>query len=222
VIKAVIFDMDGLMLDSERIAKICWQAAGEKLGCKVDDKLFMSVVGVSEKNSEKIVTEHFGAGFDYKAFRETIEAIKKEYVRQNGIPIKKGLKELLEYLNAKNIKTAVATSTSYCQAIEMIKNAGIFESFDHIICGDMVSKSKPEPDIYLTAMRQLDVSPDQSMVLEDSFAGITAAHAAGAYTVMIPDLIEPDEYILSLANAMCGSLLDVIDILEKGDFGKQA
>ena len=153
---------------------------------------------------------------DYDRFREEKRQYSYRWIAEHGVPVKKGLKELLIYLKDHNIKTAVATASSESWTQGNVRGAGVEKYFDDYIYGDMVKEAKPNPAIFLLAARRLGVDPGACVVLEDSFNGIKAAAAGGFNPVMIPDQDQPDEEIRKLLTACCDSLTDVIGLFENG------
>lgn len=220
MIKAVIFDMDGLMFDTEKIGIRTWNKLSEELGYPKLYNLIYTCFGTNHNFKRKYFAEVLGEEFPYDLFVKREIEITGQTLKDEGVPHKKGLVELLEYLKNNNIKTAVATSTIYEPAIEHIKDAGVFDYFDAIITGDMTEKGKPEPDIYLKACTEVGVDPTDAIGLEDSYNGVRAIYSAGMKAVMIPDMVQPDDEMREKTFAIKESLLDVIDILEninKGD-----
>lgn len=215
MIKAVVFDMDGLMFDTERIGIRTWKTLAEELGYPKLDSLIYSCFGTNHNFKRKYFSEVLGEDFPYDEFCKREVEVTGKTLKEEGIPHKSGLTELLEYLKKSGIKRAVATSTPQYPALEHIKNAGVFEYFDAIITGDMTEKGKPNPDIYLKACSELGVSPEDAMGLEDSFNGVRAIYSAGMKAVMIPDMVEPDEEIREKCYAVKNSLTDVIDLIEE-------
>ena len=194
-IQAVIFDQDGLMFDTESLAATSWFEVGPKYGIHVDSNFLRDIRGCKPEEKRQ---------YSYR------------WIAQHGVPVKKGLKELLIYLKSHNIKTAVATASSEGWTQGNVKGAGVEDYFDDYIYGDMVKEAKPNPAIFLLAARRLGVEPGSCVVLEDSFNGIKAAAAGGFNPVMVPDQDQPDEEIRKLLTACCDSLTDVIGLLETG------
>ena len=158
--------------------------------------------------------EKFGEDFPLESLYEKKIKHQMNAIEKDGIPLKRGIHELLDYLKKNGYKVAVATSTSRDRAEHLLKLGGVLEKADYVICGDEVVNSKPDPEIFLKAAEKLGVEPKECMVLEDSGAGIEAAYSAGMLGVNIPDMKEPDENMKSKSYRICESLLDVIDILE--------
>ncbi|MFC1532215.1 HAD family hydrolase [Thermodesulfobacteriota bacterium] len=205
-IKAVIFDMDGLMLDSQRIATKAWKKAVSYYGYSLSDEDNLLMVGRNTRDSNEILRSLFGPDIPIDQFREYARQLFYDYVKDDGIPIKVGLKKLLDFLDEKKLPAAVATSTNRDDCIASLDKCGLTHRFKIIVCGDDVANGKPEPDLFLKASGLLQTAPESCIVLEDSFAGIRAAHAAGMIPIMVPDLIGPTEEIKSLAHIVVPSL----------------
>lgn len=211
----IIFDMDGLMFDTEKISFISWRDAAARYGYQIDDNIFRKTIGANLISTKDIYIKHFGISFPIEEIISERVRISEELIKLKGLPIKKGLYELLDYLSQSNIKKAVATSTSRNRALNLLKLAGIDNNFDYVLCGDEIEKSKPDPEIFLKVSDKLGCSPNKCLVLEDSEAGIEAAHKAGMFPIMIPDIKEPNELTKTLIFKKMDNLLDVKCFLEE-------
>lgn len=213
--KAVVFDMDGLMFDTERVFIKAWDYAGEKLGLGKTGYMVLKTLGVNTAMCNDIWKAEFGDKYNeddlWKYTREFIH----DYYDNNPVPVKKGLYSLLEYLKENNYKMAVASSTAKHQVEKHLKNAGVFEYFQAIVCGDMVSQSKPEPEIYLKACQALGEKPGDCIALEDSRNGLISAHRAGCKPIMVPDLWQPDEEIKKILYGKFNDLDEVQEYLKQ-------
>lgn len=215
MIEAVIFDMDGIMFDTEHLMIRELERTAREFGYSGTEKIAEEIMGTNAQAVRRTFLRHYGADFPYDrfmAFRQ--ERIDRE-IRENGVPLKPGLFELLRYLRENGYGAAVATSTSRKHALEYIRSTGAEPYFQKIICGDMLEKSKPDPEIYLTAAAALGRDPQVCMALEDSPNGIRSAHAAGMAAVMVPDMIPPSPELDRLLFARVETLTDVIGLLEK-------
>ncbi len=213
-IDAAILDMDGLMLDTEALYKAAWQNAASQLGFPLEDSFYFTLVGRTNAAGEIALTERFGSDFPLTHFRERWERLWREQVQASGIPLKPGLVELLEYLAARNIPLAVATSSNQEYAAFSLKAAKLdARRFADIVTGEQVQHGKPSPDIYLEAARRLGVNPARCLAIEDSDAGILSASAAGMIPVMVPDLKAPSPEARRAAFRVLTSLNDVIALL---------
>nr|WP_319487592.1 HAD-IA family hydrolase [uncultured Caproiciproducens sp.] len=215
MIKAVILDMDGTMFDTERLSAEGWKKAGETLGCSDVMKILEQVIGLTAAAEQKLFLKTYGPDFPFEDFRKIGNDYFKDYIKQNGVPVKDGLFELLDYLTQKGYKIAVATSSSRETTMRHFKNTKITGYFDQIICGDMLEKSKPDPDIYLKASQALQISQEECMALEDSPNGILSAYRAGMKTVMVPDMVKPNPELEKMLVACVPNLHDIIHVLER-------
>ena len=203
--KAVIFDMDGTLLDTESVFKAIVFEVCTDLGFEMTDAVHMSMVGSSHETTNQLLIEAYGVAFPYTLFDERCRVIMRER-SHGGVPVKAGARELLAELRERNIPTAVATSSRQPHAHTHLGAAGLLEMFETIVTRDDVTNPKPHPEPYLTAARRLGVDPLKCLALEDSHSGVRAAHAAGMQTVMVPDLVHPSEEIRSLGIAVMESL----------------
>lgn len=204
---AVIFDMDGTLLDSETMFRAIVFEVMEELGFAMTDSVHRAMVGSSHEATEKLLIEAFGVSFPYTVFDEKCRAYMHERASQSAVPVKPGARELLGALRDNGIPVAVATSSRAPHAHAHLGAAGLLEMFDTIVTRDDVINPKPDPEPYLTAARRLKVDPVHCIAFEDSFAGVRAAHGAGMRTVMVPDLVHPDTEIKALCTAVLESLL---------------
>jgi HAD superfamily hydrolase (TIGR01509 family) len=214
-IELIIFDMDGLMFDTEKISFVSWRDAAALYGYQIDDEIFRKTIGTNLIRTKDIYLNHFGSSFPIEEIISERVRISEEIIRLKGVPVKKGLYDLLDYLSQSNIKKAVATSTSRKRALNLLKLASIYSSFDYVLCGDEIEKSKPDPEIFLKVSDKLGCSPKKCLVLEDSEAGIEAAYKAGMFPIMIPDIKEPNDLTQTLIFKKMDSLLDVKCFLEE-------
>lgn len=208
-IAAVIFDMDGLLLATEEIARSAWLQAGKEWGYDIPEEVYVQVLGRTVPDSERIFRKAFGEDFPFREIRERRLQIAREFHQQHGYPLKKGVLPLLETLENLSIPAAVATSTIAEAARHRLTANRLLERFRVIVSGDQVENGKPAPDIFLLAAEKLQVPPPNCLVLEDSEAGILAAHRAGMPTIMVPDIKPPEDSIRHLAYRVMDSLEDV-------------
>lgn len=205
-ILAVIFDMDGLMIDSERMARRAWRRALADHGYALDNALYRELIGRNVRDSRKILRRALGSGFPLEACEQRANKIYRHLSETEDLPIKPGLMELLEFLEDRSVKKAVATSTDGRWAIPKLEKTNLVHRFDTVVTGDRIENGKPRPDIFLAAARDLQVPPGHCLVLEDSPNGIRAAHVAGMVPIMVPDLISPTDEIRDLAFSVASSL----------------
>lgn len=218
-IKAIIFDMDGLMFDTEKLWLEACIAVAKKWGYEVSEEFIKSCMGKKYEDIKALFKslldglplEREGKEFDFDEYRRQHIAYMDEAIENRGMPIKEGLIELLQYARENNIKTAMATSGLSSRVEFYLNKANITKStFNAIICGDMVQNGKPAPDIFIKACEELSISPEEAIVLEDSMNGIIAAYNAQTKPVMVVDCIEPtDEIRNMLFTNPLNSLLEV-------------
>lgn len=215
MIKAVVFDMDGLMFDTERLTIEAWDYAGEKIGIGKMGHMVYKTLGMNVESARKIFRDEYVDEISEEDLRKHAKEFFQDYFEKNGVPMKPGLMELLSYLKENNYKIAVATSSNKEVVLSHFERAKMAEYFDVIVCGDMIENSKPAPDIYLKASELLGISPSECLALEDSPNGIKSAFAANLVPIMIPDLIEPTEELLELLHCKLANLNEVVDFLNE-------
>ena len=216
-LNAVIFDMDGLMIDTEPVGNMLVKTSHEKFGYKITDDMFVHLIGSNEKTSKEYYYSVFGEDYPYQKIKDYREQLRNEYFKTHPIEIKKGLYDLLEYLKKNHIKMAVASSTRYERVLSNLKSIKVDQFFDAIIGGDQIKHGKPAPDIFLKAVELLEVNKEDALVLEDSRNGILAAHAGKIPVICIPDLIHHSKDILDLTVGCYDSLDQLIDVIVKKD-----
>lgn len=208
---AVIFDMDGVIFDSERqIANIWQEIAKEKKIPNIEEAVFRSI-GITDAATKQVFRDLYGENFPYEEYKKSVSARFHERFDNGKLPTKPGIRELTEYLSENKIRTAVASSTRTAVVEAEIRDAGLIAYFDKIIGGDRVTHSKPNPEIFLTVAEALGVKPENCYVIEDSYNGIRAAHAAGMHPLMVPDMLKPDAEISALCEKIFPSLIEVRD-----------
>lgn len=214
-VEAILFDMDGLVLDTEKLYTRFWQEAANSLGYPMTKEQALGMRSLNRGAGLSQMQSYFGEAVDYDGIRAKRIEMMDAFVEQEGVTCKPGIHELLAYLKERGIKTAIATSSPIERTILYLTSVGLENSFDELVSGYMVEKGKPEPDIYLYAAKKLGVTPEKCMVLEDSPAGILAAHRAGCIPVMVPDQDNPDAETKQLLYAEADSLLAVISLLQE-------
>jgi HAD superfamily hydrolase (TIGR01509 family) len=209
-IEAVIFDMDGLMFDTERLYFDVWNEIMAEFGYIFDLEMYKATVGLRKDAARQWFFNTYGAGFEFEVLmkRASAESALRE------IPIKPRLFELLQYLKDAGVKLAVATSTGQNSAEKTLKSAGAYKYFDAFIFGNSVKNGKPDPEIYLTAAKILNVEPQKCIALEDSINGIRSAFAAKMIAIMVPDLITPTPEMKKLAAYICVDLNEARSVIE--------
>lgn len=213
--KAVIFDMDGVIFDSERAVFEEWRILSRKYGFKDVEIPYYKSIGTTKAASKRICLDFYGEDFPYDRYEEEQSRAYHEKYDGGRLPMKPGIRELLTYLRENGFKVAVASSTRTEVVENQIRDAGLRAFFDECAGGDMVTRSKPNPDIFLKAAELIDCDPSECYVIEDSYNGIRAAKSAGMFPIMVPDMIAPDGEMRETAGAILDSLTDVIDMLER-------
>jgi beta-phosphoglucomutase len=206
VIRGVVLDMDGLMLDTEPIYKAAWQRAAAELGFDLDDEWFSRLTGRPNRDCEREVLLRFGPEFPMPRFRARWPELWRSSADVRGIPLKAGLLAFLSFVRQHALSSAVATSSDSSFTEFSLRSAGLDGHFDAVVTGDQIERGKPAPDIYLEAAARLGLEPPECVALEDSDAGVLAASAAGMVTVCIPDLKPPSEAAARAASCVLGSL----------------
>lgn len=205
----VIFDMDGLMFDTERIFIEAWDYAGEKMGIGKAGFMILKTLGMNIEKSNEVWREEFGDRYDPAELWKYTEQYLSDFHKKSRVPVKKGLYELLDYLKSNDVKMAVASSTSKWKVERNLQEAEVSHYFEGIVCGDMIEKSKPDPEIYLKACELLGAEPGDTYALEDSKSGLLSAYRAGCKPIMVPDLWQPDEEVLQFVVGVYDDLLKV-------------
>lgn len=214
-ITAAIFDMDGLMLDSERLALDCWRAAALQLNVPMHEEAILGMVGMHVSRTQQWLLDQFGPDYPAAAMRAACHEIYLERTRQAPIPLRPGILELLNWLEENDIPKAVATSTQRAIALHHLEKAGLLPRFNLIVCGDDIAHPKPAPDIYHLAARQLGHASGQCIVFEDSDFGVMAAHTAGCQVIMVPDLRPASPQSRALNVTIVDSLHQALSLLIK-------
>lgn len=215
MIKTVIFDMDGLMFDTERLGDVCWHKAAEKMGVTMPKELLEEMRGMNREACNQVLINHFGESFPVDDLRKRKMDYTEKMLEEEGVPVKKGLCELLSFLKTHGYRTVLATSTSSSSALKLLKMADVEKYFDRMIFGNMVEHSKPDPEIFRLAVQKAYTKPEECLVLEDSPKGVEAAYRAGCRVFMIPDCVEPDEKTAGMAEKVLPSLEDVLANLKQ-------
>ena len=202
---AVIFDMDGLMLDTERIALACWDRAARIHGYELDPAIGLGMVGLNTRDCVRWVKQVLGDDFPMEAINVTSRELYHAEL-DRAMPVKPGLLRLLNWLQAERIPLAVATSTRHEWALKKLRKANILDYFQGMVCGDQVSLGKPHPEIFLTAASRINMEPAACVVLEDSDPGVRGAHAAGMRVIQVPDVKAPSAEVLAFGHPVYPSL----------------
>ena len=211
--RAVIFDMDGLMFDTERVFFGAWEYAGEKMGLGKAGYMLMRTLGMNTADGNQQWRNEFGDDVDIDALWAYTKEYMDDYYSRYAVTVKPGLYDLLTYLERREYKLAVASSTRLEKVERHLRNANVRQYFSAVITGDMVEHSKPEPDIYIKAAAALGEAPEDCYALEDSHNGLIAAHKAGCKAIHVPDLWQPDDEVKQFILGPFDDLLAVRDWL---------
>ena len=214
MLKGVIFDMDGLMFDTEQIWQKNWNKTAAEMGISLPEEFKFNICGTSGKLMNSVIEKYYGVEDG-----APIAAKVKQMVHDDLIdftPEKPGIHEILEFFKEKGVRMAVASSSSEEVIRRNLKNTNTEDYIEAIVSGVGMTNGKPAPDIFLKAADMLGIDPKECYVFEDAFNGVKAGHAAGCCTIMIPDQMQPTEEIRALADAVCGSLVEARDLLASG------
>ncbi len=212
--QAVVFDMDGVIFDTERLVIEFWKEVAKKHNIPNVEHTCIQCLGTNRVRTREIFLENYGADFPYDPYRAEVTELFNTHYKGVPLPTKPGVRELLSYLQEQDIKVGLASSTAQHLVRDEIGTAGLLPYFQTLVCGDMVEHSKPTPDIFLKACEILNADPTKSIAIEDSFNGIRSAHCAGMTPIMVPDQVQPTDEIRTLAFHVMPSLLDVLNWLK--------
>lgn len=206
----VVFDMDGVIFDSERATMQCWLSLADKYGIKNIEKPYLACTGTTVQKTKQIMLEAYGDDFPYDEYAKEASRMYHEKYDGGRLPMKSGVVEILDFLKNNGKKIALASSTRKETVINQLRDAKILDYFDEVITGDMVTKSKPEPDIFLLACEKIGVKPNRAYAIEDSFNGIRAAFRGGLRPIMVPDLLPANREMREMAEAVIDDLDNVV------------
>ena len=208
MITAVVFDMDGVLFDTERLCQTCWLKLAEEDDIPNMPEVYALCIGVNVQVTRQIVYDNYGKDFPFEEYDRRASAMYNEYIAEHGVPVKDGVRETLEALAKAGVKIAVASSTRREKVLRLLASAGIAQYFTAVVGGDTVTHSKPHPEIFLKACEALGVAPEEAIAVEDSHNGIRSAHAAGMTPVMVPDLLPVTEEMRGLASYVAEDMND--------------
>lgn len=213
-VRAVIFDMDGLLLDSERLAYAIGRDVSRDMGIPWRHEVALQMIGLNSREHERLLKGAYGEDYPVDAHHAEFGRRYEAAIAAGEIPLKPGVGELLDALDRLGLPRAVATSTRRSRALPKLAAVGVLARFDGVVGGDEVSRGKPAPDIFIAAARLLGVAPQACVVLEDSNPGVRGALACGAQALMVPDMLAPDPELLAAGALRCDSLHEVLALFE--------
>ena len=219
MIKAIVFDMDGVLIDSEQRILAAWEVVAKEKEIPHVAQTLMKCIGITAPETEAIFKETYGQDFPYTEYKAIVSAMFHKEIDTFGVPLKPGVHELFQFLQENHYQIGLASSTREVTVKKEMKMAGLLDAFDVIVCGDMVTHSKPHPQIYQTAASLLGISPEECYAVEDSPNGVRSASRAGLKPIMVPDLILPDEEIKGLLYREFSSLTEVLNFLKTSKNG---
>lgn len=209
--KGVIFDMDGLLFDTEAVWQRNWSRVAADMGIELPEAFRKEICGTSGEIMKRVIEKYYGVDDGTEIMQNVINGVHSDL--KDNVPEKPGLHEILEHFRNKGMKMAVASSSSQAQIESNCRNAGILEYFDALVSGAQIGKSKPAPDIFLAAAEKIGIAPEDCYVFEDAFNGVQAGYAAGSAVIMIPDMTAPTDEIRAMTYAVYDSLLTAKDNL---------
>lgn len=214
MVKAIVFDMDGVLFDTERLCLDAWQKIADKYNLGDISAPCIASIGVSREKSAEIFKATVSKDFPYQEIRNEVSSLCHSEIEENGLPIKKGVEEILTFCKENDIKIGLATSTRRQTVISHLERANILAFFDEIVCGDEIKNSKPSPEIYLLACKKLAIKPEEALAIEDSYNGVISSTTAGMRCIMVPDVLPPNKETEKLAFKILNDLPSVTELLK--------
>jgi len=212
---AAIFDLDGLVLDTETISHSAWQQVVADLGFVLEDDIYHKIIGLGIPDAEKVFADAFGPAFPFQRANQQRLQYMYNYLDEQPVSVKPGLVELLDFLDRAQLPKAMATSSVRDLAVRMLTSAGLADRFGVMVCGDEVRTGKPAPEPFLQAARLLNVAAEKCLVFEDSENGVRSAHSAGMTVIMVPDRKQPSKEVAELTHRIFGTLSEAIPFLKE-------
>lgn len=213
--KQIIFDMDGVIFDTENLILSCWCFLAEIYDIPRIEDTFRRAIGVSAEGTKKIVREVYGDDFPCEMFWKEWKQLFNQKIEKQGLPVKRGARELLSFLKINGYRVGLASSTKHQDVVDELTQTGLIDFFEILVGGDMVERGKPEPDIYLCVCEQMEIDPKETFAIEDSWNGVRSAAGAGLRVLHVPDLLEPNEEMERLSYAIFDDLIDLRNYLAK-------
>ncbi|MDE5907266.1 MAG: HAD family phosphatase [Lachnospiraceae bacterium] len=217
MVQTIVFDMDGTLIDSEAMILEAWKEIATQNGIADIEQTLIKCIGITSKETRAVFCQTYGDDFPYEMYSQMASALYRAEIEKNGLPVKPGVYELFDYLKENHYRIGLASSTREEVVRREMESIGLLDAFEVIVGGDMVTHSKPHPEIYLKSCELLGMAPCDCYAVEDSPNGIRSAYHAGMKVLMVPDLLPPDEEIRRLLFKECKNLLEVRQFLmEKG------
>lgn len=214
-VRAVIFDMDGVLIDSERIVTKCWVTLGKEHFLPDIESAIINCMGLNKHDTKEYMTNRYGSQFSYDQFSSRVRQMFQDEVRKEGLPLKTGVREILDYFKNAGYRVGLASSSKKETVHNHLKSNELLDYFQILVTGDMVTHSKPKPEIYIRACDEIGIEPEYCVAIEDSPNGIRSAYAANMKTIMVPDMILPTPEIKKMVDLECSNLLEVRDFFRK-------
>lgn len=214
MLDCVVFDMDGTLLDTERVSVLAWQTAGRELGVEIPRDFITGYFGMNRAAIDALYRQTYGPDFPIDTLRARRVQLGEEFFQREPVRTKPGARAILAFLEERGIPALLATGTEYEKARQELEETGLWEYLRGSVCGSMVTRCKPDPEIYRRAMALVGAAPERTLVVEDSRNGVKAGIAAGCKTVLIPDTWEPNGAFAGELYACCGSLLELIPLVD--------
>lgn len=214
-VSAVLFDLDGLLIDTETISKRAWERAALEFGFEFTNSLYRKIAGRSMISAEEVLKSHLAGYISVDDYINRASYFYNKDIDTNGTPLMPGTSELLDYLDLSDLKVAIVTSTSIEQAQRKLKISRLDERIKTVVSSEEVENGKPAPDLFILAAERLSTAVGQCMVVEDAEHGIVGASTAGMIPVMVPGTLPPSDYVKQISYKIVPTLIEVINILQK-------
>ena len=215
MIRGVVFDLDGTLLDTEKLYRRFWVEAARRMGYPMEDRHALMIRSMAADMAEPLLKREVCPAFDYHAVRALRRQIMEDYIDENGVEPKPGLLPMIRDLQRMRMRVALATATPEVRARKYLRMVGVEDAFDAVGCAEMVAHGKPAPDVYLLAAQKLNLPPEELLGVEDSPSGVRSAHSAGMTVAMIPDQDEPSAEIAALCALVAPTLEGIVPFIEK-------